>query len=114
MLEPWKIIVELESDNSRLFKESVIEAHLNDKIFQEGLIMCLDPLVTFGVKQVPESENDGTGLSWAEFRKAANQLIDRKKTGHAARDLIIDLIELSKNSPITSEGSTQTVFQPSK
>ena len=96
MLEPWKIIVELESDNSRLFKESVIEAHLNDKIFQEGLIMCLDPLVTFGVKQVPESEKDGTGLSWTEFRKAANQLIDRKKTGHAARDLIIDLIELSK------------------
>ena len=55
MLEPWKIIVELESDNSRLFKESVIEAYLNDKIFQEGLIMCLDPLITFGVKQVPQS-----------------------------------------------------------
>ena len=96
MLEPWKIIVELESDNSRLFKESVVEAHLNDKIFQEGLIMCLDPLITFGVKQVPQSERDGAGLSWTEFRKAANQLIDRKKTGHAARDLIIDLIELSK------------------
>ena len=42
MIEPWKIIEELESDNSRLFKEGVIEKHLNDKTFQEGLVMCLD------------------------------------------------------------------------
>ena len=96
MIEPWKIIVELESDNSRLFKEGVIESHLNNKVLQEGLVMCLDPLVTFGVKQVPESEKDGKGLSWADFKKAANLLIDREKTGHAARDLIIDLIDSSK------------------
>ena len=96
MIEPWKIIVELESDNSRLFKEGVIENHLNNEVLQEGLVMCLDPLVTFGVKQVPESEKDGKGLSWADFKKAANLLIDREKTGHAARDLIIDLIDSSK------------------
>jgi len=96
MIEPWKIIVELESDNSRLFKEGVIENHLNNEVLQEGLVMCLDPLVTFGVKQVPQSEKDGKGLSWADFKKAANLLIDREKTGHAARDLIIDLIDSSK------------------
>ena len=96
MIEPWKIIVELESDNSRLFKEGVIENYLNNEVLQEGLVMCLDPLVTFGVKQVPESEKDGKGLSWADFKKAANLLIDREKTGHAARDLIIDLIDSSK------------------
>ena len=96
MIEPWKIIVELESDNSRLFKEGVIENHLNNEVLQEGLVMCLDPLVTFGVKQVPESEKDGKGLSWADFKEAANLLVDREKTGHAARDLIIDLIDSSK------------------
>ena len=89
MIEPWKIIEELESDNSRLFKEGVIEKHLNDKSFQEGLVMCLDPLTTFGVKQVPECIEDGAGLDWSDFKKAANQLIDRDKTGHAARDLIV-------------------------
>ena len=96
MIEPWKIIEELESDNSRLFKEGVIEKHLNDKTFQEGLVMCLDPLTTFGVKQVPECIEDGNGLDWSDFKEAANQLIDRDKTGHAARDLIIELIESSK------------------
>ena len=96
MIEPWKIILELESDNSRLFKEDVIEKYLNDLAFQEGLVMCLDPLITFGVKQVPESDKDGDGLEWSAFKEAANQLIDREKTGHAARDLIIDLVNASK------------------
>ena len=96
MVEPWKIINELESDNSRLFKESVIEKYLTDINFQEGLAMCLDPLITFGIKQVPISNKDGEGLSWEFFRKAANQLIERKKTGHAARDLIVDLVKASK------------------
>ena len=98
MIEPWKIIIELESDNSRLFKEGVIEKHLNNKTFQEGLVMCLDPLTTFGVKQVPECIQDGTGLDWSDFKKASNQLIVREKTGHAARDLIIKLIESSKEN----------------
>ena len=96
MPSPWKIIEELETDNSRLFKESVVEKNLNDKNFQEGLAMCLDPLVTFGVKQVPESNADGKGLEWDDFKKAANLLIEREKTGHAARDLIIDLASSSK------------------
>ena len=95
MIEPWEIIIELESDNSRLFKEGIIEKHLKDKTFQEGLAMCLDPLTTFGVKQIPESNQDGGGLGWNDFKKGATKLIDREKTGHAARDLIIDLIESS-------------------
>ena len=96
MVEPWKIINELQSDNSRLFKEGVIEKYIEDINFQEGLAMCLDPLITFGVKQVPISDKDGEGLSWEFFKQAANQLIERKKTGHAARDLIVDLVKKSK------------------
>ena len=98
MIDPWKIINELESNNSRLFKEDVIEKNLTYKNFQEGLAMCLDPLVTFGVKQVPDSEKDGDGLAWIDFKKGANLLIEREKTGHAARDLIIELMSSSTNS----------------
>ena len=89
---PWKIIQKLESDNSRLFKEDVIENHLNDIEIQDGLAMCLDSLVTFGVKQVPDSSQDGPGLSWVNFKRNAILLINRDKTGHAARDLIIELM----------------------
>ena len=91
-LLPWQIIQKLESDNSRLFKENVVEEHLSEIEIQEGLAMCLDSLVTFGVKQVPESEQDGPGLSWTYFKSNAFLLIEREKTGHAARDLIIELL----------------------
>ena len=96
MNDPWKIIKELESDNSRLFKEGVVEDNLNNLDFQEGLSMCLDPLITFGVKQVPESEQDGDGLKWDDFKKDVDLLIERERTGHAARDLIIDLMSSAK------------------
>lgn len=95
MINSWEIIKELESNNSRLFKEGVIENYIKDQDFQEGLAMCLDPLVTFGVKQVPESEKDGDGLSWKDFKVSATLLIERDKTGHAARDLIIELMNIS-------------------
>ena len=71
MIRSWEIIKELESDNSRLFKEGVLQKYLEEIDFQEGLAMCLDSLVTFGVKQVPESEKDGAGLSWINFRDSA-------------------------------------------
>ena len=35
-MKPWKIIQKLESDNSRLFKESVIEENINDLISKKG------------------------------------------------------------------------------
>ena len=96
MIDPWKIIKKLESDNSRLFKEDVIKENLKDLIFQEGLAMCLDALVTFGVKQIPKSEEDGKGLDWDTFKKGANLLIERERTGHAARDLIEELMHSAK------------------
>ena len=49
IIKPWEIVKELESNNSRLYKESVIERVLENKTIQKGLSMCLDPLVTFGV-----------------------------------------------------------------
>ena len=94
-MKPWKIIQKLESDNSRLFKESVIEENINDLNFQEGLSMCLDALVTFGVKQVPKSEKNGKGLDWSTFKNSALLLIEREKTGHAARDEILALMDKS-------------------
>ena len=95
MIKPWEIVKELESDNSRLFKEGVIEKHIHELDLQEGFAMCLDPLITFGVKQVPESEIDGSGLSWVNFKDSAKLLIERERTGHAARDLIIELMNSS-------------------
>ena len=95
MSEPWEIIKILESDNSRLFKEKIIAENLQSKQFQNGLKICLDPLVTFGVKQIPSCENKKGDLKWEDFQKNADKLINRTKTGLAARDLIQDLVDQS-------------------
>jgi DNA ligase-1 len=90
--QPQAIIEKLEADNSRLAKEQVILEAMEEGIpeFFEGVRMALDPLVTFGVKQVPERSDvlTGQGLDWDSFKFLANQLINRELTGHAARDAI--------------------------
>jgi len=79
---------ELRADNSRLYKEEVLSKYLNDIEIQVGLTWALDPLITFGVKQVPKTKEDGEGLSFSEFTHLARKLINRELTGHDARDAI--------------------------
>jgi DNA ligase-1 len=97
-----KIILELESDSSRLAKEAILEREAiadNQELF-EGIRMCLDNLFTFGVKKVPtHSGPDGQGLPWVAFKELANLLYTRQLTGHNARDAI----ELALSASTTSQ-----------
>ena len=91
--QPQDIIAQLEADNSKLAKQAILKTALDEGLpeFFEGLEMALNPLVTFGVKQVPERSDvlSGQGLQWATFKELTRKLIDRSLTGHAARDAII-------------------------
>jgi DNA ligase-1 len=93
-------IWDLESHPSRLNKEAIILAiaetssHANE--FFEGCRLALDPMVTFGVKQVPEKKDeDGPGFSWDNFIVLASGLRNRNLTGHDARDAIVEAVKLS-------------------
>jgi DNA ligase-1 len=91
-------IWDLESHPSRLNKEAIILAIAqtgNDEFFH-GCRLALDPMVTFGVKQVPEKKDeDGPGFNWGSFIVLAGNLRDRNLTGHDARDAIAEAIKLS-------------------
>ena len=91
------IIKEIESNNSRLFKEEIIRREIeNDNTnFFTGCRMALDPLITYGVKQVPEAEANGPGLSFGQFVDLATELRDRTLTGHDARDAILEAMNQS-------------------
>jgi DNA ligase-1 len=101
--QPDFIIRKLEDHNSRLDKEAILATAHDEGVpeFFEGLRMALDPLVTFGVKQVPERSDvlTGQGLSWEVFKELADKLIARELTGHAARDAI----ELTMNVATTEQ-----------
>ena len=93
-----EIIEKLELHPSRLDKEKIIleamEQGLDD--FFEGIRMALDPLVTFGVKMVPEKKDEkNQHYEWKDFKELANKLIKRDLTGHAARDAILLAMESS-------------------
>ena len=96
-MQPWNVIQKLESDNSSLFKQSVIKENIDNVDFIEGAKMALDPLVTFGVKQVPFSETDGPGVDDIEVGMVFVKLIKRTLTGHAARDAIQELCDKATN-----------------
>ncbi len=87
-----EIIHQLELHPSRLDKEKIISEAMKRGLddFFEGIRMALDPLVTFGVKIVPEKDNEKSqNFLWKDFKELANKLIQRELTGHAARDAII-------------------------
>ena len=96
-MKPWEIIQKLETDNSRLFKESVVADNISNGEFKNGLQYALDPLVTFGVQQVPFSETDGEGILIEQFFEIADMLVARELTGHAARDAIQNLCDQATN-----------------
>jgi DNA ligase-1 len=95
-------ITQLNEDNGRLHKEDVIKqaltaAKLGNTVsinFLQGLKLCYNPYVTFGVKQIPESigivdaENP-----YEEFFELLDSLSRRKLTGHDARDAIAEMSE---------------------
>ncbi len=86
-----RVIHALETHNSRLNKEAIIEAEARagNDVFFEGVRLALDPMITFGVKKVPKHGGpDGQGLPWDGFRALADSLAKRELTGDAARKAI--------------------------
>ena len=97
-MQPWKVIQELEADNSRLKKEAIIkrESDADNIRFFNGIGAALDGFRTFGVQKVPVSKKDGTGITQTEFDDVLRQLEDRTLTGNAMKDVIQELCDRSK------------------
>ena len=97
MNRPWKIIQELEADNSRLKKEAIIrrESEEGNVRFFNGVGSALDGFRTFGVQKVPVSKKDGAGITQTEFDDVLRRLEDRTLTGNEMRDVIQDLCDRS-------------------
>lgn len=90
MQKPWDVIAELESNNSRLFKEDVIARESlagNTELFR-GFRAAYDAMVTFGVKKVEPKTGDGKGITSQAFWDVAQQLAERKLTGNAAQTAV--------------------------
>ena len=95
MRNPWEVIHELEANDSRLVKESIVKvaAVQGNDIFFAGCRLALDSMTTFGLKQIPEKKDaDGAGLDWPDFVAIVERLVDRTLTGNAARDTVAEMM----------------------
>lgn len=93
-------IRDLESSDSRLHKEAVIEKALmaarlgsaDAQAFLFNAYQAYNPYFTFHVRQVPETQGlTGRDNSWPRFWALLENLRTRGVTGHAARDAIAAL-----------------------
>jgi len=92
----YSVISSLEDHPSRLNKEAIILAQAeskNDEFF-EGCRLALDPMITFGLKQIPEkTDEDGAGLPWDSFTLTLTGFVTRNVTGNTARDIIASMMK---------------------
>ena len=92
-MNPWQIIKDLETHNLRTNKEQIINANRDNAEFLEGCRLALDPIITFGLKQIPEkTTEDGPGLSWDSFTLALTGFVTRNITGNTARDMVATMM----------------------
>lgn len=87
----YRVISSLEDHPSRLNKEAIIlaQAEAGNSEFFEGARLALDPMITFGLKQIPEkTDADGAGLPWDSFTLIITGFINRSLTGNLARDTV--------------------------
>lgn len=93
--EEW--IRDLESSDSRLHKERVIEKALmaaklgsyNAQCFLFNCFLAYNPYYTYNVKKVPESQDQvGKSNHWPSFWALCESLRTRSVTGHAAKAAI--------------------------
>ena len=94
----YQVIRDLETHNLRTNKEEIILAQAeqgNDEFF-DGCRLALDPMITFGLKQIPEkTDEDGPGLHYNNFSLIISCLITRELTGNTARDAVAEIMKES-------------------
>jgi DNA ligase 1 len=97
-LAEW--IVELESSDSRLHKEAVLEKTLiaarvgsiQAQAFLYNCYLAYNPYLVYGIKKVPETKDITGGTNpWTEFWELLEQLQKRELTGHAAVNALAKL-----------------------
>ena len=92
----YRVISSLEDHPSRLNKEAIIQAQAEagNREFFEGLRLCYDAMITFGLKQIPEkTDEDGSGLDWDSFSLIVTGFVNRSFTGNLARDTVANMMK---------------------
>jgi len=91
-----EILADLESDNSRLFKESILEQNKENETLQRVLKAALDPYTQYYQRKIPKYERKEDqpikSLDWA--LEGLKTLTSREYTGNAAIEQLQKILSL--------------------
>ena len=91
-----EILADLESDNSRLFKESILEQNKENETLQRVLKAALDPYTQYYQRKIPKYERKEDqpikSLDWA--LEGLKTLTSREYTGNAAIEQLRKILSL--------------------
>lgn len=92
----FDILEELASDNSRLFKQALLEKHKDNEVLKEVFRLAYDPFTQFYIRKIPAySRNTGKMDGQLTLQLAMPQLgmlSSRQVTGNAGIDFLADLL----------------------
>lgn len=105
--EVLQMILEIGKHPGRKDKEAIMKANLNDELFREIMILALDPMITYGVKDLtflkdedieksPERRYqslDSDNYAMSSFFRMFNDLANRNLTGGAAKSAILKIAD---------------------
>jgi DNA ligase-1 len=89
------VLETLESDNSRLFKEDLLDQHKKNSLLKSVFIAAFDPYVNYYVSKfkmppsVPHGMSDDDAVE-AFLKFIKESLSTRKVTGNAAKDAVVE------------------------
>ena len=87
------ILDALASDNSRNAKIAILEANKNNTLLRDFFKLSLDPMITFGIKKIPEFVNSGVNSNDLPVAfSAIGKLANRELTGNAAIDFLSGML----------------------
>ena len=92
----FDILEELASDNSRLFKQALLEKHKDNEVLKEVFRLAYDPFTQFYIRKIPTyTRNTGKMDGQLTLQLAMPQLgmlSTRQVTGNAGIDFLADLL----------------------
>lgn len=98
IMDDWvpDILTELESDNSRLFKEEILRKNLDNETLKRVLQAALDPYTQYYQRKIPKysrkEDQPIKSLNWA--LSGLKQLTNREYTGNAAIEHLQKILSL--------------------
>lgn len=92
MFDIWH---KLRATSSKNAKQEILTANKHNETLKRFFYYCLDPMVTYGIKKIPEYDYAVAGtqtLTIDRFMELLDPLIYRELTGHAAINYLTEML----------------------